>query len=227
MTPTRRLIMLRHGQTTYNAGGRMQGQLDTPLSENGVEQARAAAAWVKDHEHPVVKIVSSDLIRARDTAEIIAEQLGIDVELDPRLRETHLGSWQGMTHHDVDAEFAGARASWRHNPGWAPPGGESRLDVAARARPLIDDLMNTFQDWDGNTVLFVAHGGTISALTSNLLGLDVPQYPLLKGLNNTNTSQLMARPRFEGAETADGFVSPVNPDDVQWYLEAWNQGLAR
>nr|VDG63064.1 phosphoglycerate mutase family protein [Streptococcus thermophilus] len=225
MTPTRRLIMLRHGQTTYNAGRRMQGQLDTPLSDTGVEQARAAAKWVEAHEFPVVKIISSDLSRARDTAAIIAEKLGLEVELDSRLRETHLGSWQGMTHDDVDAQFARARASWRHNPGWAPPGGESRLDVAARARPLIDGLMNTFQDWDGNTVLVVAHGGTISALTSNLLGLEVAQYPLLKGLNNTNTSQLVARPRFTGA--ADAFTTPFNSEDVQWYLEAWNQGLAR
>lgn len=215
MTTTRRLIMLRHGQTTYNAGRRMQGQLDTPLSEVGIQQARDAARWVKEHKHPVVKIVSSDLSRARDTAEIIGAEIGVEVELDPRLRETHLGTWQGMTHHEVDAAFEGARALWRHSPGWAPSGGESRLDVAARARPLIDELLTGFQAWPDNTVLFVAHGGTISALTSNLLGLDVSQYPLLKGLNNTNTSQLMARPSLD------------DPETIQWYLEAWNQGLAR
>ena len=74
--------------------------------------------------------------------------------------------------------------------------------------------MRDFDDWDDNAVLFVAHGGTISALTSNLLELDEAQYPLLKGLHNTNTSQLLARPAFEGT-----------PGKTQWYLEAWNQGL--
>lgn len=211
---SRRLIMLRHGQTTYNATRRMQGHLDTELSELGIQQAQAAAEWIEGRG--VVKIVSSDLVRAAHTAEIIGARLGIEVERDERLRETHLGSWQGLTHAEVDGEFPGARAAWRHSPGWAPPGGESRLDVAKRARPIVDKLMCDFDQWDGNTVLFVAHGGTISALTSNLLGLDASQYPLLKGLNNTNSSQLMAREAFAG-----------KPGEIQWYLEAWNQGLGR
>ena len=168
--------------------------------------------WAKDYG--IIRIISSDLGRASHTAEIIATELGLDVELEPRLRETHLGTWQGMTHHEVDAEFPGARAAWRHSPAWAPPGGESRLDVAKRARPVVDKLMQDFDDWDDNAVLFVAHGGTISALTSNLLELDEAQYPLLKGLHNTNTSQLLARPAFDGT-----------PGKTQWYLEAWNQGL--
>lgn len=207
--------MMRHGQTTYNAGRRMQGQLDTTLSDVGLAQAHAAADWLRDRD--IVTIVSSDLSRARTTAEIIGEKLGLDVELEPRLRETHLGSWQGMTHAEVDEAFVGARAAWRHDPAWAPPQGESRLDVAGRARPVVDKLMRD-ADWDGNAVLLVAHGGTIAALTANLLGLDHAQYPLLKSLNNTNTSQLVARPRFGG----DG-----SWDEPQWYLEAWNQGAAR
>lgn len=212
---SRRLIMMRHGQTTYNAGRRMQGQLDTPLSDVGLAQAHAAADWLVDRD--IVTIVSSDLSRARDTAEIIGEKLGLNVELDPRLRETHLGTWQGMTHTEVDEAFEGARAAWRHDPAWTPPQGESRLDVAGRARPVVDKLMRD-ADWDGHSVLLVAHGGTIAALTANLLGLEHAQYPLLKGLNNTNTSQLVARPRFGG----DG-----SWDETEWYLEAWNQGAAR
>ena len=208
----RRLIMMRHGQTTYNAGRRMQGQLDTKLSSEGLSQARTAANWVVGMG--ITKIISSDLSRARTTAEIIGEKLGLDVELDPRLRETHLGAWQGLTHQEVDESFVGARAAWRHDPAWAPPEGESRLDVAERARPVVDKLMCD-ADWDDSAVLLVAHGGTISALTSNLLGLEHSQYPLLKGLNNTHTAQLSARPRLGG----DG-----SWDDAQWYLEAWNQG---
>lgn len=219
---SRRLILLRHGQTEYNATRRMQGQLDTELSATGVAQARAAAQTLRGQR--VVKIISSDLARARRTAEIIAAELGHEVSVDERLRETHLGEWQGLTHDEVDARDAGIRAHWRHNAGWAPPAGESRLDVARRARPVVDELMRDFPQWDGNAVLLVAHGGTISALTSNLLGLEERQYPLLKGLGNTNTARLHALPRYRG-EGAGAGDAPAG-GDVQWYLEAWNQGLS-
>ena len=132
-TMSRRLILIRHGQTTYNASGRMQGHLDTELSDVGYEQARAAARLLRDQD--VVKIVASDLQRARETARVVAESLGLDFSTDPRLRETNLGQWQGKSSAEVDAEFPGARAIWRHDPPWAPPEGESRVDVARRAGP--------------------------------------------------------------------------------------------
>lgn len=219
----RHLILLRHGQTEYNASRRMQGQLDTDLSSVGVEQARAAAQLMKGLG--VSKIVSSDLSRARHTAEIVAACLGLDIAEDARLRETHLGQWQGMTHDEVDASDRGIRAHWRNNAGWAPPGGESRLDVARRARPVVDELMESYHQWDDSAVLIVAHGGTISALTSNLLGLHEEQYPLFKGLHNTNSSRLTAFPAYrEGAQAPAAF--PTSPDEVQWYLDAWNQGFS-
>ena len=208
----RRLILLRHGQTDYNATRRMQGHLDTTLSALGEEQARRAAKGLR--EFGIGKIVSSDLIRARRTAEIVARELGLSITEDARLRETHLGQWQGKTHAEVDGADASIRAHWRNNAAWAPPEGESRLDVAKRARPVVDELMDSYTDWDDAAVLMVAHGGTISALTSSLLGFAEQQYPLLKGLGNTHTSQLVAMPRY-GAQ---------DPGEVQWYLEAWNQG---
>ena len=220
---SRRLIMLRHGQTAYNAGQRMQGQLDTQLSDIGVEQAHAAAEWVQGKD--IITVISSDLTRASDTAAIVAAGLGLDVTHDARLRETHLGQWQGMTRDEVDEAFVGARAAWRHDPAWTPPGGESRLDVAMRARPVIDELMNDLDGWDGHAVLIVAHGGTITALTALLLGFEHSQYPLIKSLNNTNAAQLSARPRYRGEHTAMTFSRPIDPADVQWYLDAWNQGL--
>jgi len=111
---SRRLILIRHGQTTYNSTGRMQGHLDTELSELGYEQARAAARLLQDQG--VSKIVASDLLRARETARVVAEALGMDFTTDARLRETHLGQWQGRTSAEVDTEFPGARAIWRHDP---------------------------------------------------------------------------------------------------------------
>ena len=89
----RRLILLRHGQTTYNATNRMQGHLDSPLSETGLAQARSAAELVAKLGGS--KIVASDLQRAANTAQIIADRLGLPVSTDARLRETHLGEWQG------------------------------------------------------------------------------------------------------------------------------------
>ncbi|EEI17124.1 phosphoglycerate mutase family protein [Corynebacterium lipophiloflavum DSM 44291] len=201
----------------------MQGQLDTELSEVGVEQARAAAQLMKNLG--VSKIVSSDLARARHTAEIIAASLGLELTQDARLRETHLGQWQGKTHAEVDAWRDGIRAHWRNNAAWAPPAGESRLDVAKRARPVVDELMSSYREWDDSAVLLVAHGGTISALTSNLLGLSESQYPLLNSLKNTNTSRLSAEPAYrEGSAAPAEF--PTEPSAVQWYLDAWNQGFS-
>ena len=98
----RRLVLLRHGQTEWNAGSRMQGQLDTDLTDLGRDQA-AAAAEVLAKRQPVA-IVSSDLRRALDTATALGERSGVPVRIDERLRETHLGDWQGLTHIEVDAQ---------------------------------------------------------------------------------------------------------------------------
>ena len=220
---TRRLLLIRHGQTTYNATGRMQGHLDTELSEVGLSQARAAADLLVDKQ--ITAIVSSDLIRARDTAAVIGEKLGIEVDVDKRLRETHLGDWQGMTSAEVDEQYPGARAIWRHDPTWAPPQGESRVDVATRARPVIDELMRAHPEWDRGAVLVVAHGGAISALTCHLLGLDHHQYGILSGLKNTHWSQLTARPEFDAARPLSPLAfTPENVDRAQWYFDGWNMG---
>lgn len=208
----RRLILLRHGQTTYNATSRMQGQLDTELSEEGRQQARNIAPVLT--EMGVAKIVASDLSRAAVTAQIVAEHLELPVAYDARLRETHLGQWQGKTHAEVDGADGSVRAHWRNTPTWAPPEGESRIDVAQRARPVVDELMEHFDEWDDAAVLLVAHGGTIAALTSSLLDLEISQYPMMKSLRNANFAQLQALPRYGEPDTG-----------VQWYLEAWNQGL--
>ena len=190
----------------------MQGQLDTELSEEGRQQARNIAPVLT--EMGVAKIVASDLSRAAVTAQIVAEHLELPVMYDARLRETHLGQWQGKTHAEVDGADGSVRAHWRNTPTWAPPEGESRIDVAQRARPVVDELMEHFDGWDDAAVLLVAHGGTIAALTSSLLDLEISQYPMMKSLRNANFAQLQALPRYGEPDTG-----------VQWYLEAWNQGL--
>ena len=167
----------------------MQGRLDTQLSDEGVAQAESAGQLLEGQG--ITRILASDLSRAKMTAEIVGKQLGVDVAVDERLRETHLGKWQGKTSAEVDVEYR--RAIWRHDPTWAPPGGESRVDVAKRARPVIDEYMRSYSDWDDHTVLVVAHGGAIAALTCNLIALHNQRYQMLSGLKNTHWAQLTAR----------------------------------
>ena len=227
---SRRLIALRHGETDYNATGRMQGHLDTQLSARGKQQAKDAARYLS--RQGITHIVSSDLARAYATAREVGDLLGVEVTIDRRLRETDLGQWQAMSHREVDAQYPGARALWRHDAQWAPPGGETRLEVAARARAVVDELMESLDNWDDSTVLLVAHGGTISALTCNLLGFAHEQYPLLSGLKNTCWAQLIARPRFvpRSGEQEDFSqeirFTPETIADPQWYLDGWNMGVA-
>lgn len=213
----RRLVMLRHGQTEYNAGSRMQGQLDTDLSDLGRDQA-AAAAEVLAKRRPLL-IVSSDLRRALDTAETLGVRTGVPVSVDKRLRETHLGDWQGLTHLEVDAAAPGARLAWRDDARWAPHGGESRVDVAERSLPLVAELVAQQTEWgldrpgagSERPVVLVAHGGLIAALTAGLLGLPVDNWPVLGGMGNASWVQLSGH-SADDAEFAE----------IRWRLDVWN-----
>ncbi|GAA4677546.1 histidine phosphatase family protein [Gordonia humi] len=213
LTPrVRRLVLLRHGQTVYNASQRMQGQLDTELSELGEAQAEAAGAAIATRS-PLV-ILSSDLRRAHRTAQAIGAVTGQDVTTDARLRETHLGDWQGMTHTEVDAAMPGARRLWRDDATWPPPHGESRVDVAERMAPVVAELVAGLDDWGRGDdpdapVVLVAHGGCIAALTAVLLGLPVGDWPVLGGLANTAWVQLSGH-------------SATDADDPIWRLDVWN-----
>jgi broad specificity phosphatase PhoE len=213
----RRLVMLRHGQTDYNLGSRMQGQLDTDLSELGRAQA-VAAAEVLGKLQPLL-IVSSDLRRAYDTATRLGEQTGLRIWVDARLRETHLGDWQGMTHTEVDAEMPGARLAWREDATWAPHGGESRIDVAARSVPLVAELVAREQDWGDASqperpVVLVAHGGLIAALSAALLKLPVANWPILGGMGNCSWVQLSGH--------TDDSADWASIDAIRWRLDVWN-----
>ncbi|GFG67662.1 glucosyl-3-phosphoglycerate phosphatase [Mycobacterium kubicae] len=211
----RRLVMLRHGQTGYNLGSRMQGQLDTELSEVGRAQA-VAAAEALGKQQPLL-ILSSDLRRAYDTAIKLSERTGLPVRADARLRETHLGDWQGLTHNQVDAGAPGARVAWREDATWAPHGGESRVDVAARSVPVVAELVATEPDWGDASepdrpIVLVAHGGLIAALSAALLKLPVDNWPVLGGLGNASWVQLSGYSDDSDAQF----------DDIRWRLDVWN-----
>ncbi|MFT4200108.1 histidine phosphatase family protein [Gordonia sp. (in: high G+C Gram-positive bacteria)] len=218
LTPVvRRLLLWRHGETHYNADSRMQGQLDTDLSERGQRQAAAAAAALAERDPLLIR--SSDLRRAAETADRLAELTGLSVTRDPRLRETNLGDWQGLTHAEVDAIAPGARRVWRDDARWAPPHGESRVDVAERITPVVDDLLVDLPEWGTGPrpeapVVLVAHGGCIAALTASLLALPVDNWPALGGLANCGWVQLSGHQiELDGA--------PL----LRWRLDVWNSGV--
>ncbi|MEC3957312.1 histidine phosphatase family protein [Nocardia sp. CDC153] len=206
MAGVRRLILLRHGQTEWNATDRMQGQIDTELSDVGRRQAKDCAPEMACSD--LIAIVSSDLKRAHDTALAVAECAAMPVVTDARLRETNLGDWEGMDHREVDAQFPGARKAWRLDPNFTPPNGESKLQVGARALPVVRELLVEREDWPGRTIILVAHGGLIAALTAALLELPEENWPALGGLANTSWVQL----------TSHG-PSIERPG---WRLDVWN-----
>lgn len=201
----RRLILLRHGQTEWNATERMQGQLDTDLTDLGRAQAQEAAEELS--KRAPLAIVTSDLRRARDTAAALADRSGITPSADPRLQETMLGEWQGLTHLEVDERWPGARIAWRRDPRAAPPGGESRVDVARRSKPVVEELLASRSDWAESPIVLVAHGGLIAALTAALLDLPVDNWSVFGGLSNTSWVQVAAHGDRE------------TPD---WTLDVWN-----
>jgi glucosyl-3-phosphoglycerate phosphatase len=215
---TCRLVMLRHGQTDFNLGSRMQGQLDTELTDLGRAQA-VAAAEVLAKRQPLL-IVSSDLRRAYDTAIALGERIGLPVHVDSRLRETHLGDWQGMTHAEIDAAAPGARQAWREDASWAPHGGESRVDVAARSLPLVAELLGGEPEWGAadepaRPVVLVAHGGLIAALTGALLRLPIANWRALGGMGNASWTQL-------SGHSADSDTGAADIEEVRWRLDVWN-----
>ena len=145
--------MLRHGQSEWNAMGRWQGQADIELTDLGYEQARRAA----DKLGMFDAIVSSDLIRARNTAAIIANGLGIGLlEPDIRLRETHVGEWQGLTHDQIERDWPGYLAEHKR-----PPGFEDDASIVARVTDALTDLATQFP---GGELLCIAHAGVIRVM---------------------------------------------------------------
>ena len=198
----RRLVLWRHGETDYNAAGRMQGHYDSALTEVGWNQARFAVPALARFEPDLV--ISSDLCRAMDTATVFTQAIGVPLRVDKRLRETHLGDWQGLTGAEVDADWPGERARWRSDPAWAPPGGESRVEVADRAAEVVADLLAEVED--GATVLLASHGGLITTLTARLLALPVATWTQLGGINNCHWVELGRR-------------------DGAWRLHAYNAGM--
>ena len=152
-----RILLVRHGQSEWNADGRWQGQADPPLSDLGEQQAVAAARAIG----MVDAIYASDLARARHTAELVADQLGADVALDRRLRERDAGDWEGRTRVEIDDGWPGYLETGRR-----PAGYEADGSVLERVLAALDAIAAAH---DGD-VLVVTHGGVVRVLERHLGG---------------------------------------------------------
>ena len=164
---TTRILLVRHGETDWNAAGRWQGHAPVPLNATGLRQSAALGRYLAAQRiWSIAAVYSSDLPRAMQTARAIADALGLAVRSDERWREKDLGHWQGLTREEVERwdgeRYARYRANWPHAP---IPGGESPLELTARARAALDAIAARHH---GQTVVVVSHGGTISALLGKL-----------------------------------------------------------
>jgi len=161
-----RILLVRHGQSTWNADGRWQGQADPPLSPLGEEQAGDAARRLAAGQF--CRVLASDLRRALRTAEILAEAVGLPVEVDPDLREIDVGDWQGLTRAEIEAGWPGALADWSEGRSESPPGGETRTHLVERARAALARAAAAASP--GDRVLLVSHGALVRHL-DRVLGL--------------------------------------------------------
>lgn len=187
MSRSRQVLLLRHGQTAWNAEGRFQGQTDVGLDDIGRVQAERAAGELVRLAPSA--IVSSDLVRARDTAEPLARLTGLDVVTDRRLRETYAGAWQGMLSDDIDQQDAVLRSAWRAGDEVRPGGdGELRGEVGARVAEAV--LVHVSSLADEGLLVVVTHGGSISNGLQTLMGVPRECWPVLSGVSNCHWSVL-------------------------------------
>jgi broad specificity phosphatase PhoE len=205
---TRRLVVLRHGETLDNASGVWQGHRDTELSPTGLAQASKAGPLLAAFEPEV--IVSSDLARAHVTASFVSEAAGVPVRVDPRLREVDVGEWQGLTSAAVrvrDPELL-ARMG-RGEDIRRGRTGETVAELARRVRAALDDVIEGLPP--RRVAIVVCHGVAARAGVASLVGLDQMQAnQVLWGLDNCHWAVLAEAHLVSGAPVA-----------ARWRIDAW------
>jgi broad specificity phosphatase PhoE len=164
------ILLARHAETSWNRQGRFQGHADPPLSDAGREQARALAMELDGT--PPAAVFASDLRRAAETAEIVAEHFGVPVLTDPELREVDVGEWSGLTWAEIEERFPEAVARY-HERGHGWEFGESYEHMAER---VLAALGRIAERHDGERILVVLHGGTMRALAAHVAGVAVVEH---------------------------------------------------
>lgn len=154
------VLAVRHGETAWNRETRIQGQLDIPLNSLGQAQARRLAQALEGQ--PIDAIYASDLVRAGETANIVAERLGLKVSSDQGLRERAFGVFEGLTWAEIEERWPAESERWRRrDPEFGAEGGESLQGFYSRVITTAERLVTSHP---GQTVLLVAHGGVLDCL---------------------------------------------------------------
>ncbi len=182
---TKRLLLVRHGETDWNAEGRIQGMLDVPLNALGVQQAELAAAELA-RTIDVAEMVSSDLVRTRETATPIAEATGFEPRFDARIRERNFGIWQGKTYEEWRVQDAVGMARYNSgDPDYGPEGGETASQFLKRCVDAVTDLVLGSKE---KTLILVTHGGVVSSMVRHAQGLN-PQSARTWSVPNASISE--------------------------------------
>ena len=188
-----RLILIRHGETAWNRATRIQGHTDIPLSPLGLAQAQRLAEALADE--PLAAIYSSDLSRARQTAEAVAGSQGLAIHFDAGLRERAFGRFEGLSWEEIDRGYPEDAARWRRRePDFAVGGGESLTVFSARC---VAAARRAAVAHPGQSIAVVAHGGVLDCLyrAATQSALDAPRS---WQLGNATINRLLA--------TAEGFT---------------------
>jgi len=188
---TTTLLLIRHGETAWNAESRIQGQLDVPLSNTGIWQAGRLAQRLADER--IDAIYASDLTRAWLTAQPISQARQIEPLPEVRLRERHFGIFQGHTLETIAKQWPAEFAAWRErNPDWIIPEGESGTRFIARVLEALDEITHRHA---GGTVAVVAHGGCLDVAYRQARGMtrDAPRQHLMANAA-LNRASARARP---------------------------------
>lgn len=184
-----RILAVRHGETTWNRDTRVQGHTDIALSERGRWQAARLAGALRDE--PIAAFYASDLSRAFDTASAVAEVHGKPVHAHTGLRERGFGRFEGLTWAEIESLHPQDALSWRKRvPDFAPPGGESLLQLRERVIATVDDIAARHP---GEQLMLVAHGGVLDILYRAATRLEL-QAPRSWDLSNTAVNRLLWTP---------------------------------
>lgn len=195
MTGAARIVLVRHGESLWNAAGVFQGQAGPGLSQLGLEQAELVAEHLAARFGDVALLAASDLPRVAETAAPAAARLAAPLEVDARLREIDVGRWTGRRHDDVALAHPDDLAAWRRWEDSVPHGGERVSEVRARASAALHDLRARTP---GGTLVVFTHGGVIRVLVGAALGLTQERERRLTSVANASLTVL----RDEGGDLA-------------------------
>ena len=174
---------VRHGESSYNAEGRIQGQSDVPLSDLGRLQGEAVAAELA--KSPIEAVFSSPLRRALQTAEPLAEALNLPIQTDLRLMEIHAGIFQDQLRSDLPKLHPREWACWQSgDPDFAIPGGETRRRLMQRGREAFESIRESGHQ----QVAVITHGGLLAAALKSLLEIPAERHPFV--LQNGSITRL-------------------------------------